>query len=29
MKVKNFGGSEILHVAEAVAKDKGIAKTIF
>ncbi|WPX97326.1 transcription termination factor NusA [Candidatus Bandiella euplotis] len=26
MKVKNFGGSEILHVAEAVAKDKGIAK---
>ena len=26
MKNKNFGGNEILHVAEAVARDKGISK---
>ena len=26
MKVKNFGGSEILHIADAIALDKGIPK---
>ena len=26
MKNKNFGGNEILHVADAVARDKGISK---
>ena len=29
MKNKNFGGNEILHVADAVARDKGIKERAY